>query len=518
MPEPAEAPAWTRTHNQDQEEALVGERGKGGAPSPVGPAEEASGPVRLLIVDDEPDVQRLFELRFRKDVRAGELELQFAGDGQRALEMIEQDPDLDVVVTDLNMPQMDGLALLSVLDEMGLSLKTIVLTAYGDMQTIRNAMMRGAFDFQVKPLDIEDLRTTITKAVDVVRELRAGQYAQRRAAALEERNRYVEDVFGKYVSDDIVARLLSSEHGPELQGERRTLTVLMADIRGYTRLTESLPPEDAMAALNGYLDAAARPILHHGGTINEILGDGLLVFFGAPIPDEDAAEHAVAAAIEVQQAMADLNARHRAQGLPELAVGIGIHTGEALVGTIGSSQRMKYAAVGRNVNLAARIEGNTIGGQIFVSEDTLRAVGGIAETTSSFDVRVKGLSEPLRVFEIRGLGGEYGLSLPGEKVEPRWLDEPHPVQLARIIDKRVEEEVEAELLAAGPQSARLRTGLVVSPLDDAVCMLDGEELYGKVSECDVVDGVCTLTLVYTSVSDRARELLEQRFAAAAAPQ
>jgi adenylate cyclase len=468
--------------------------------------------VRLLLVDDEMDVKRLFELRFRREIRDGDLEIQFAANGRLALEAINADPNFDVVVTDLNMPEMDGLTLLGEISELSLPLKTIVLTAYDDMANIRVAMMRGAFDFQVKPLDIEDLRHTLAKAVAIVRELRTGARARRLAAELEGTNRHLEDIFSRYVSDDVVAHLLGAEETPELGGERRELTVMMADIRGFTRLSEEFSPEAAVSALNDYLELATQAILRRLGTINEILGDGLLVFFGAPIPDEQAAEHALAAAIELQLAMGKLNESHRARGLPELAVGIGIHTGEAIVGSIGSKRRMKYTAVGRTVNLAARIEGATIGGQILISAETARAVGPIAETVPGPELRLKGVSEPIQVLDVTGLGGKYALHLPRETVDPVELPRSVPVQLAQMVGKALGETRDAELVAVAPDSARLRTELVVSPLDDLVCLLEGEQIYGKVGECDVADGVYMLTLIFTSASRRAKDLLQQTLA------
>jgi adenylate cyclase len=244
---------------------------------------EDSGPIRLLIVDDEPDVRRLFELRLRRELASEAIRLHCVSSARDALDIVESDPDIEVVVTDLNMPGMDGLELLARLESMPMPPKTIVLTAYGDMANIRTAMMGGAFDFQVKPLDIDDLRATITKASRIVRELRAGRRAQQREADLVRSNDHLRDVFGRYVSDDVVSRLLSSSDGLRLEGERRELTLLMADIRGFTRLAEQLGPDQVVSVLNGYLEVATERILAHGGTINEILGDGLLVFFGAPL-------------------------------------------------------------------------------------------------------------------------------------------------------------------------------------------------------------------------------------------
>ncbi len=510
-PSIAESPSWTRTTSAEKERELRTERRH------LDPALlelddrdfSEDGPIRMLVVDDEDDIQTLFRLRFRKDIRAGNIDLTFAGDGRQAVSAIEADPALDVVITDLNMPVMDGLALLAVIEEMKLPLKTIVLTAYGDMRTVRSAMRRGAFDFQIKPLDIDDLQDTIAKAMAVVRQLRRGEWARRRAVELAARNRYVEDVFGKYVSDDVVAELLSSVDGPTLNGERRELTVMMVDIRGYTRLCEELPAEAAVATLNGYLDTACDVILQRLGMVNEILGDGLLVLFGAPVPDSSAADHAIAAAVELQLAMAELNERHSVAGLPELSVGIGIHTGDAIVGTIGSRRRMKYAAVGRNINLAGRIEDTTIGGQIFVSDDTLRSASEPVETSRTFEIRFKGVSDPLRVHEVRGIGGEHGIRLPEPETEPTPLEQPRHAQLAKIVNKRIGALSAADLVAAGPHSARLRSDLRLSPLDDVMCLIEGEEIYGKISESEFDDGSCSVKLVYTSATPRARRLLSE---------
>ena len=478
-----------------------------GAAAPGGLLGEDGGPVRLLVVDDEPDVGDLFRVRFRNDVRKGGLTIHFAENGVRALEVLEQDHDIDVVVTDLNMPEMDGLALLQRITELERPLRTIVLSAYGDMTNIRAAMRRGAFDFQVKPLDIDDLRATLAKAVQIVRTLRAGEEAQEMATTLAARNEYLKDVFGRYVSDDVVSQLLESPDGPELQGERRTITVMMADVRGFTALSEEMPAERVVGVLNGYLNRAADAILRWRGTINEILGDGLLVFFGAPIPDPDAAEHAVAAALELQLAMIELNARHREEGLPELAVGIGIHTGEAIVGTIGSDRRMKYAAVGRNVNLAGRIESHTVGGQVLISSDTHDHVAHIAEVAGRFETRAKGLDAPLVMHEVQGLTGEYGLRLTREVSALQALTEPMPVKLARVDGKEILEAVPADLLAVGENGARLTTSLPVEELDDVALWIGDGQLYGKVSECDVGVSVRALTIVFTSVSSRGKEWL-----------
>lgn len=479
----------------------------GGDDGPVvGSQTKPSEPIRLLVVDDEEDVGALFRGRFRKELRSGDYELTFITDPVQALKVVDESPNLEVLITDLNMPKMNGLELLAEVGKFGRPLKTIVLTAYNDLTNIRAAMMRGAFDFQVKPLDHDDLRATITRAVAIVRELRSGEQARLRAKELARQNKRIEDIFGRYVSEDVKAHVLASPEG--FQGsERRTLTVMMADIRGFTRLSESLSPERVVQVLNGYLQQATDVILDRNGTINEILGDGLLVFFGAPICDDAAAEHAVAAALELQMAMNDLNAAHREQGLPELAIGIGVHTGEAVIGTIGSRRRQKYTAIGKHVNMAARIESHTVGGQVLVSDTTYREIDDIARTSGSFEARMKGIKESITVHDVRGLGGKYGLQLPAVDRAITTLAAPRPVHLAVIKDKVIGGQWLAEVTASGEDAMRVRTELVVQPFDDIVIDTDAGQAFAKVAECDVLEGICYFVAVYTSITDEIKHTL-----------
>ncbi len=211
-------------------------------------------------------MESLFRLRFRRDIRAGRLTFRFFNDPVAALEAVNQDESLEVVITDLNMPGLHGLDLIGAIETMDRPVKVIVLTAYGDILNIRAAMMRGAFDFLMKPLDVDDLRTTLSKAVTITRRLRDGIDAAERVEELGERNRLVEEVFGRHVSRDVMAHLLASDTGAGLS-ERRHLTLLMADIRGFSHMVEALEPEEAVASLNDYLADRDRdnpePQRHH---------------------------------------------------------------------------------------------------------------------------------------------------------------------------------------------------------------------------------------------------------------
>lgn len=458
-------------------------------------------PIELLVVDDEQDVRALFELRFEHEVQNGTFSLQFASNGSEALDIAAMHPDLEVVITDLNMPGMSGLDLIGRLEELHSPAKTIVLTAYGDMANIRTAMMRGAFDFQMKPLDIDDLRMTIRKASAIVRQLRAGHAARVEAATLEERNRYLTEVFGKYVSDEVVSKLLASTDGVVLAGETRELTLLLADIRGFSQLSRQLPPEQVVRVLNGYLEVAVERILVRGGTVNEILGDGLLVFFGAPIHDDRAAEHAVAAALELQLAMADLNEHHRRTGLPELAIGIAVHTGEAVVGTVGSHRRLKYTAVGSNVNVVGRMESYARGGQVLISDATFDRVREVVEVDGEFTMNAKGTEQARSLHVVRGLNGPYHLALPRSTKRMCAAVPDVAATIARVVDDRIGSPERARLVAVGRASARVETTLMLAPLDDVVLHADNVELFGKVSETAVTDhGRCLVTVVYSTVA------------------
>src|SRR5206468_3677326 len=200
-------------------------------------------------------------------------------------------------------------------------------------------------------------------------------------AGLRQRD-FIRNAFGRYVSPEVAKTLLESPEGLRLGGHKRVVTVLMSDLRGYTRFAEQGDPAWVMEVLNDYLARMADIVIAHGGTINEFIGDAIFAVFGAPLDHGDHAERAAAAALAMQAAMVEPNRVNAARGWPRFEMGIGVNTGEAVVGNIGSEQRAKYAVVGAAVNLAARVEGCTVGGQIFVTAATLdriRALADVAE-------------------------------------------------------------------------------------------------------------------------------------------
>jgi class 3 adenylate cyclase len=217
----------------------------------------------------------------------------------------------------------------------------------------------------------------------------------------------IRNAFGRYVSPEVAQAVLDSPGGLALGGRKREITVLMSDLRGYTRFAEHGDPAGVMAVLNDYLGRMADIVIAHGGTINEFIGDAIFAVYGAPIEHADHAERAAATALAMQRAMDALNEANTASGRPRFEMGIGINTGEAVVGNIGSEQRTKYAVVGAAVNLAARVEGCTVGGQILLTESTVRYLGSLADVASPLRVELKGLDAPVALYELRGLGGRW---------------------------------------------------------------------------------------------------------------
>jgi adenylate cyclase len=189
---------------------------------------------------------------------------------------------------------------------------------------------------------------------------------------LEIKNALIRKVFGRYLTNEVVANLLENPEALKLGGERRKITILTSDLRGFTAISEQLPPEEVVKILNVYLHNMADVIGKYYGTIDEFMGDGILVLFGAPTAREDDAVRAVACAVDMQLAMDNVNEKMTDWGLPLLEMGIAINTGEVVVGNIGSETRTKYGIVGSHVNLTYRIESYTVGGQIFISESTFQ--------------------------------------------------------------------------------------------------------------------------------------------------
>ncbi|MEB3118874.1 MAG: adenylate/guanylate cyclase domain-containing protein [Limnothrix sp.] len=223
----------------------------------------------------------------------------------------------------------------------------------------------------------------------------------------------IRNTFGRYLNNEVVANLLEDPEGLKMGGERRKITILTSDLRGFTATAERLPPERVIEIINLYLEAMADAITDFQGTIDEFMGDGILVLFGAPTTRSDDGKRAIACAIAMQQAMGGVNAKMREMGYQPLEMGIGINTGEVVVGNIGSYKRAKYGVVGAQVNLTYRIESYTIGGQILITESALEEAGGsdYVKIAATQQVQPKGVPEPITIYDVGGVGAPYHLTL-----------------------------------------------------------------------------------------------------------
>ncbi|HEV8309401.1 MAG TPA: adenylate/guanylate cyclase domain-containing protein [Methylomirabilota bacterium] len=328
---------------------------------------------------------------------------------------------------------------------------------------------------------------------------------------------FIRDTFGRYVSPEIARTVLESPGGLRLGGEKRDVTILMSDLRGYTRFAERADPTEVVQVLNGYLGRMAEIVIEHGGTIDEFIGDAVFAVFGAPLDHPDHAERAAACAVAMQLAMEEVNQRHVARGLPRLEMGIGLNTGEAVVGNIGSEKRTKYGVVGSVVNLAARVEACTVGGQVLLSPSTYARVRDLAEVAPPMPVEMKGLGEPLLLYELRAIGGQYPRRLP-EVTAEGGSDVPAalPLRCWVIEGKAVRPDPiagEVTRLGRGRLEARLETPL--PPLTNVRLRLrfpalaqDSGDLYGKVLAAEAPAGSGLVRIRITSVDTADQEILE----------
>lgn len=348
---------------------------------------------RILVVDDEPDLETLLVQRFRKQIRDGTMRFVFARDGVDALAVLEEHEDIDLVLSDINMPRMDGLSLLCRLQEQDADLSTIIVSAYGDMANIRTAMNRGAFDFVTKPIDFADLEATIAKTI---RHIEASREARRRQSAAERAHASL----SRYFSPNLAERLASGEDAVDLGGQRREVASVFTDLAGFTGLVETIEPSVLGDLLNDYLAGMTGIVFAHGGTVAKIIGDSLHILFGAPAEQPDHATRAVACALDLDAFAQSFRERWAGKGLSLGHTRIGVHAGTAVVGNFGGGRFFDYSAYGDTINVAARLEAanKLLGTRVCVS-------AAVAERAEGFrgrpvgDLILRGRSEPIRAFE-----------------------------------------------------------------------------------------------------------------------
>src|SRR6476659_9179089 len=347
----------------------------------------------ILVVDDEPDLEALILQKFRRQIREGAVAFVFAHDGIEALQSIEDHPDVDMVVSDINMPRMDGLSLLARLQEAEDKKSTIIVSAYGDMNNIRTAMNRGAFDFLTKPIDFGDLEMTIDKTirhVEMIRDARRRQAEAERAHAS----------LSRYFSPQIASRLACDGEADGMEVHRREVAAIFTDVTSFTSLVETIAPEMLGTLLNEYMGGMTEIVFAHEGTVAKIIGDGIHILFNAPGDQPDYATRAVACAHDLDAWAFEFRERWKAKGISFGATRIGVHAGPVLVGNFGGSRFFDYTAYGDTINTASRLEAANkfLGTRICVSAAVADAVVKFRGRPVG-DLMLRGRSEPLRAYE-----------------------------------------------------------------------------------------------------------------------
>jgi adenylate cyclase len=323
---------------------------------------------------------------------------------------------------------------------------------------------------------------------------------------------FIKDTFGRYLSRKIVDEILQSPEGRQIGGRRQTVTVLMSDLRGFSDLSDSRDPEEMVRILNRYLEAMTQVIEQYDGVIDEFIGDAILTVFGIPEEQADDPARAVACALAMQQTLADLNREFVADGLPPLEMGIGINTGPVVVGNLGSEARTKYGIVGAVVNVASRIESNTVGGQVLVGEATYAQINAQTTALPPMTVMMKGLKRPLVCYPVTAIGPPYGVRFSPKSPDPL-VEIRLPFQMWQLDGKKV---------VSGPiggETQRLNASTVVVNVPDRLAPLTNVKLlftfcheahcfsdvYAKVVEVDnsAQPPVCRLHLTYMDQADRA---------------
>ncbi len=343
---------------------------------------------KILVVDDETDLELLIKQKFRRQIREKQYEFVFAHDGHEALTMLDQHPDMDMVLTDINMPGMDGLTLLIRLHEANPMLKAVIVSAYGDMENIRTAMNRGAFDFVTKPVNFEDLELTMEKTMAYVAQLRKTLQAVRE-----------NDILRMYVDASVLTFMSRAEFETSLSAsETVTATVMFIDICGFTAIAEREDADTVVKLVNRYFDVMVKEIIAQSGHVDKFMGDAVMAVFRG----EYHLDRAIEAALGVRNRIAELKDDLSSQSNYHPQVSIGINSGEMVSGNIGSTalRRLDYTVIGDTVNTAQRLQSTARPGQIVITETAHQQISESFTCESLGPASLKNKAQPVEVYNV----------------------------------------------------------------------------------------------------------------------
>ncbi len=342
---------------------------------------------KILVVDDEVDLEMLIKQKFRQKIREQEYEFVFAVNGNDALEKIQLHPDIDIVLSDINMPEMDGLTLLSRLGESSPLIKSVIVSAYGDMENIRTAMNRGAFDFITKPINFEDLTLTIEKTIKHCLQIRETLKAIRENSILK-----------MYVDETVLNFMGGREFEASLMAnESVEATIVFVDICSFTSISENESPDNVVKLLNNYFEVMVKEIILQGGYVDKFIGDAIMAVFRGDYHLDRAIDACLALRTKISR-------------LPSLSetinfvpnVSIGINSGEMISGNIGSAslRRLDYTVIGDTVNTAQRLQSTAGPGQILIINTAYEKVRESFNCRKVGEVSLKHKANEVTVYEV----------------------------------------------------------------------------------------------------------------------
>ncbi len=344
---------------------------------------------KILVVDDESDLEALIRQKFRRQIREKKYEFYFAENGRAALEVLDAEPDIFLVLSDINMPEMDGLSLLVKISENNPLIQVVMVSAYGDMDNIRTAMNKGAFDFVCKPVNFEDLEVTMEKTIVHIKQLRDT------VNALKENN-----ILKMYVDDSVLNFMSKQEFATSLTAnETIEATVLFVDIVGFTAITEKEDPDFVVNILNDYFDIIVKEIIAHDGYVDKFMGDAVMAVFKGEYHVDRAIDAALALVAQIDGITEPVKGKEH-DYLPKVALGIA--TGEVISGNIGSStlKRLDYTVIGDVVNTAARLQAAASASQILIPEKAYLEVKNSFKCKEVGALDLKNKALPVKCYQV----------------------------------------------------------------------------------------------------------------------
>ena len=342
---------------------------------------------KILVADDEADLEALIKQKFRQKIRQHEYEFLFAVNGVDALEKIKQHPDIDILLSDINMPEMDGLTLLSKMSESSPLIKSVIVSAYGDMDNIRTAMNRGAFDFITKPINFEDLSLTMEKTIHHVMQLKET------LKAIKENN-----ILKMYVDETVLNFMGSREFESSLMAnETVEAAVVFIDICSFTSISETESPDTVVKLLNSYFDVMVKEIIAQGGCVDKFIGDAIMGVFRGDFH----LDRAIDACLAIKAQIGKLPATSENKSFKP-KVSIGINCGEMISGNIGSAalRRLDYTVIGDTVNIAQRLQGAAKENEIIINERAFQRVKESFNCRNAGEISLKNKSVSMSIYEV----------------------------------------------------------------------------------------------------------------------